>query len=71
MLPGELSLDDMLAEPIVKLLMDRDGVDEAELRSLMRSTPSSLIAAPRADCLSETLVPSRWAKFPAPAAPTS
>ncbi len=55
MLACELTLDDMLAEPIVKLLMDRDGVDEAALRSLMRSTPSSMIAAPRFDGLSETL----------------
>ena len=35
MVPGELTLDDMLAEPIVKLLMTRDGIDEAELRLLM------------------------------------
>jgi hypothetical protein len=49
MLARELTLEDMLAEPIVKLLMDRDGVDEAELRSLMRSTPSSVIATPRSN----------------------
>lgn len=55
MLACELTLDEMLAEPIVKLLMDRDGVDEAELRSLMRSTPSSVIAAPGFNCLGGTL----------------
>ena len=31
----EPTLDDLLAEPIVRLLMQRDGVDEAELRALV------------------------------------
>ena len=54
MLPGELSLNDMLAEPIVQLLMDRDGVDEAELRLLMRNAQISTFAAPNSDSLSTT-----------------
>lgn len=33
---AELSLDDMLADPIVHLVMRRDGVDEAEVRALIR-----------------------------------
>ena len=45
MLPGELTLDDILSEPILKLLMHRDGVDEAELRSLMRSTQIPMTTA--------------------------
>ncbi len=32
---GELTLDQMLAEPIVRLLMSRDGVAEADVRALM------------------------------------
>jgi hypothetical protein len=32
----ELSLDDMLADPIVHLVMRRDGVDEAGVRALVR-----------------------------------
>lgn len=32
---GELSLDQMLADPIVQLLMSRDGVAEADVRALM------------------------------------
>jgi hypothetical protein len=32
----EPSLDEILAEPIVRLLMARDGVDEAEIRRLVQ-----------------------------------
>ncbi len=32
---GELTLDQMLADPIVRLLMRRDGVEEADVRMLM------------------------------------
>jgi len=31
---GEPTLDELLAEPAVRLLMSRDGVDEAALRRL-------------------------------------
>jgi hypothetical protein len=31
----ELTLDEMLADPIVHLMMRRDGVEEAHIRSLM------------------------------------
>lgn len=55
MVPCELTLDDMLAEPIVQLLMRRDGVDEAELRLLMRGTQISTAAAPDSNLLSATL----------------
>lgn len=34
-LKAELSLDEMLADPIVRTLMKRDGVSERELRRLM------------------------------------
>jgi hypothetical protein len=33
---GEPTLDELLAEPAVRLLMSRDGVDEAALRRLAR-----------------------------------
>ena len=36
----EPSLDEILAEPIVRLLMARDGVDEADLRRLVRELVS-------------------------------
>jgi hypothetical protein len=55
MLPGELTLDDMLAEPIVQLLMRRDRVDEAELRLLMRNAQISTIAARNSDSLNAAL----------------
>lgn len=32
--PVELTLDQMLADPIVRLVMRRDGVKEAEIRAL-------------------------------------
>ena len=31
----ELNLDEMLADPMVRLVMRRDGVEEAELRALL------------------------------------
>ncbi len=34
-LKAELSLDEMLADPIVRKVMKRDGVSEVELRNLM------------------------------------
>ena len=38
-LSRELTLDEMLADPIVRLLMKRDGVSEGELRALVAATP--------------------------------
>ena len=35
-LSGEATLDQLLAEPIVRQLMQRDGTDEAAIRQLMR-----------------------------------
>jgi len=32
---GEPSLDEMLAEPIVRLIMQRDGVNETDMRGEM------------------------------------
>ncbi len=32
---GELTLDEMLRDPIVRLLMQRDGVSEGEVRAVM------------------------------------
>lgn len=43
----ELTLDDMLADPIVRQLMDRDGVAEADVRGLaarFRPRPALLSA---------------------------
>lgn len=37
--PGELSLDSMLADEIVRLTMASDGVTEEEVRALARITP--------------------------------
>jgi hypothetical protein len=31
----ELTLEDMLADPIVHLMMQRDGVEETQVRALM------------------------------------
>lgn len=33
---GELSLDEMLRDPIVKLVMRRDGVKPREVRAVMK-----------------------------------
>ena len=38
-LRDEPSIDDMLEDPIVRLLMQRDGVSDAELRALSRRRP--------------------------------
>ncbi|WP_159107131.1 hypothetical protein [Azospirillum sp. B4] len=35
---GEATLDDILAEPIVRLLMARDRVTEGEIRALVHDT---------------------------------
>lgn len=35
-LSGELTLDEMLRDEIVRLLMRRDGVSEGEVRAVMR-----------------------------------
>ena len=32
---GEPSLEEMLAEPIIRLIMQRDGVDESSMRGQM------------------------------------
>ncbi|HEY4030230.1 MAG TPA: hypothetical protein VGM25_07790 [Caulobacteraceae bacterium] len=52
----ELSLDEMLADPIVRMMMRRDGVEEAHVRALLRrvagrlrqAEPRSFAAWPRA-----------------------
>ncbi|MFJ6024992.1 hypothetical protein ACIQC9_10415 [Brevundimonas sp. NPDC092305] len=36
----ELTLDDMLADPIVQQVMARDGVQEADLRALVGRLPA-------------------------------
>jgi hypothetical protein len=40
---GEMSLDEMLRDPIVRLVMRRDGVKAREVRAMMRR----LSATPR------------------------
>ncbi len=39
---GELTLDQMLADPIVRLVMARDGVTEAQVRAVMQRAAASL-----------------------------
>jgi hypothetical protein len=51
MTPYDLTLDEMLADPIVRRLMERDGVAEAEVRGLSdyvrrRRGPQSRSPAP-------------------------
>lgn len=47
-LEAEFSLDDMLADPIVHLVMRRDGVEETEVRALARRVARRLrMAEPR------------------------
>jgi hypothetical protein len=36
----EPSLDELLAEPIVRMMMTRDGVEEAELRLIIARLPT-------------------------------
>lgn len=43
-LKAELSLDEMLADPIVRTLMKRDGVSEREVRKLMAPRAESRAA---------------------------
>jgi hypothetical protein len=38
----ELSLDEMLADPIVRVMMRRDGVEEAHVRALVRRVAGRL-----------------------------
>ena len=38
----ELSLDEMLADPIVRVVMRRDGVEEAQVRALVRRVAGCL-----------------------------
>ena len=45
-LSRELTLDEMLADPIVRLLMKSDGVSEGELRALMAHGAVSAAGAP-------------------------
>lgn len=44
MLARELTLEEMLGDPIVRLVMKRDGVSESEIRKLM-TRPSETRAA--------------------------
>lgn len=41
----ELTLDQMLADPIVRLLMKRDGVEDAEIRQLVEGLRARRAAA--------------------------
>ena len=38
----ELTLDEMLADPIVRVMMRRDGVEEAQVRALVRRVADRL-----------------------------
>ena len=48
---GELTLDQLLAEPIVQQLMRRDRIDEATLRHLLQETASARMASGAEDYL--------------------
>lgn len=41
---SEPSIDEMLADPLIRTLMTADGVDPNELRALLRSTAECLRA---------------------------
>jgi hypothetical protein len=43
----ELTLDQLLAEPIVQKLMRRDSVDEATIRHLLQETAAARLALGR------------------------
>jgi hypothetical protein len=46
MQPTQPTLDEMLADPMVRLVMRRDGVDESCLRALLRRVRDQRAAAP-------------------------
>ncbi len=45
-LAGEASIDEFMADPIVQLVMQSDGVSEGELRALLRTVSDRLGRAP-------------------------
>ncbi len=45
-LSGEASIDELMADPIVQLVMRSDGVSEGELRALLRTASDKLRRAP-------------------------
>ena len=47
----ELTLDQLLAEPIVQQLMRRDRIDEATIRHLLQETASARLASGAEDYL--------------------
>ena len=49
--PDELTLDQLLAAPIVQQLMRRDRIDEATIRHLLRETAAARPAATAEDDL--------------------
>jgi hypothetical protein len=40
-LTGELTLDELLSDPIIRLLMRRDGVEESEMRRTLNRVHDS------------------------------
>ena len=47
-LRGEASVDELMADPIVRLVMRSDGVSEGELRALLRTASARLTTNPSA-----------------------
>lgn len=45
----EATLNEMLADPIVRLVMARDGVEEAEVRRIVRQVARARAVAPWRD----------------------
>jgi CBS domain-containing protein len=54
---AELTLNDMLADPIVHLVMQRDGLDEAELRALIHKVAQRLRQAEPRSFAARPVVP--------------
>lgn len=54
---GELTLDQMLADPIVHLMMQRDGVEEHQIRRLMALLGEQRAAQARTEAANDTSLP--------------
>ncbi len=66
MRPDDLTLDQMLADPIVRLLMAKDGVADRDIRALAAAVRQRLAQRPRTraagqDRVSENLLLNRQA----------
>ncbi|SMF76077.1 hypothetical protein SAMN06265365_13215 [Tistlia consotensis] len=51
----EATLEEMLADPLVRLVMARDGVEEAELRGIVQRVARARAGRPRRDGAARSL----------------